>query len=74
MSALKKRKLIVILHYEETRPEGHDRSRVTVSAGRMISYEGTSIPWFRITRHFVAATASLCREIAQREAFCDAVQ
>ena len=67
---MKTRKLTVILHYEETQPDGRAGSRVVVTAGRLISRQGKFIPWFQITRRiFVAAVAALCREIAQREAF-----
>lgn len=67
---MKRRRLIVILQYEEIRG-----SRVVTSSGRCISVTGQSIPWFKITRQiFVATVASLCREIAQRNAFLEALE
>lgn len=66
---MKSRRLIVIFQYEETRGR-----RVVVQCGRCISAAGDTIPWFRIARHVVVATvASLCREIAVREKFIEAL-
>ena len=67
---MKRRRLIVILQYDETRGR-----ETVISSGRCLTVSGQTIPWFRLTRQvFVAVIASLCREIAQREAFMEALK